>query len=136
MSEITLKRSPLYASLPMIYDHHDQLRAGTPAHFLDHLYNDFDYRADDVWLSSYPRSGTAWIYEVLYAVLYEGDIAALQHAQSEGKILKFLPIEIGSAAGVSERITTWKALHSPRVIPTHVPFRLYPQTVLERNGAS
>jgi hypothetical protein len=93
MSEITSKRRPLYASLPMIYDHHDQLWAGTPSHFLDHLYNDFDYRVDDVWLSSYPRSGTAWTYEVLYAVLYEGDIAALQHAQSEGKILKFLPIE-------------------------------------------
>ena len=70
---------------------------------------------------------------MLYAVLYEGDIVALQRAQSEGKILKFLPIEIGSAAGVSERITTWKALPSPRVIPTHVPFQLYPQTVLERH---
>ena len=133
MSEITLKRSPLYASLPMIYDHHDQLWPGTPSHFLDHLYNDFDYRVDDVWLSSYPRSGTAWTYEVLYAILYEGNIAALQQAQSEGKILKFLPIEIGSAAGVSERITTWQALLSPRVIPTHVPCRLYPQTVLERH---
>src|SRR5215813_13114874 len=97
MPEITAQRSPLYASLPTIYDHHDQFWAATPAHFLEHLYNDFDYRADDVWLSSYPRSGTTWTYEVLYAVLYEGDIAALQHAQSEGKILKFLPIEIGSA---------------------------------------
>ena len=134
MSEITSKPSPLYASLPTIYDHHDQLWAGTPAHFLEHLSNDFDYRADDVWLSSYPRSGTAWTYEVLYAVLYEGDIAALQHAQSEGKVLKFFPIEIGSAAGVAERLTTWKALPSPRVIPTHVPFRLYPKTVLERHS--
>jgi hypothetical protein len=41
MSEITSKRSPLYASPPTIYDHHDQLLAGTPAHFLEHLYNDF-----------------------------------------------------------------------------------------------
>ena len=36
MSEITLKRSPLYASLPTIYDHHDQLWAGTPTHFFEH----------------------------------------------------------------------------------------------------
>jgi hypothetical protein len=133
MSESFSPLSPLYASLPSVYYHHDQLWAGTPEHFLAHLYNDFDYRDDDVWLSSYPRSGTAWTYEVLYAVLYEGDIAALQHAQSEGKDLKFLPIEIGSATGVSERITTWKALPSPRVIPTHVPFRLYPKAVLERH---
>ena len=134
MNEIASKHSPLYASLPTIYDHHDQLWAGTPAHFLEHLDNDFDYRADDVWLSSYPRSGTTWTYEVLNAVLYEGDIAALQHAQSEGKVLKFLPIEIGSATGVSERLATWKALPSPRVIPTHLPYRLYPKTVLEHHG--
>src|SRR5438093_4244211 len=133
MSEIALKRRALYASLPTIYDHHDQLWAGTPAHFLEHLYNDFDYRADDVWLSSYPRSGSAWTYEVQVAVLYEGDIAALQQGQTEGKVLKFLPIEIGSATGVSERLATWKALPSPRVIPTHVPFRLYPTMVFERH---
>jgi transposase-like protein len=66
MPEITVQRSPLYASLSTIFDHHDQLWAATPAYFLEHLYNDFDYRADDVWLSSYPRSGTAWSYEVLY----------------------------------------------------------------------
>src|SRR6266487_6884211 len=133
MGETILKLNPLYAYLTPIYDHHDQLWAVTPAHFLEHLSNDFDYRTDDVWLSSYPRSGTAWTYEVLNAVLYEGDIAALQHAQSEGKLLKFLPIEIGSAAGVSERLATWKALPSPRVIPTHVPFRLYPTMVFERH---
>jgi hypothetical protein len=69
---------------------------------------------------------------VLYAVLYEGDITALQHAHRGGKILKFLPIEIGSAASVPERPDTWKALPSPRVIPTHLPSRLYPKTVLER----
>jgi Sulfotransferase domain len=134
MSESSSPFRPLYASLPSVYYHHDQLWAGTPEHFLAHLYDDFDYRDDDVWLSSYPRSGTAWSYEVLYAVLYEGDIAALQHAQSAGKVLKFLPIEIGSAASVPERLATWKALPSPRVIPTHLPYRLYPKTVLEHRN--
>ena len=64
---------------------------------------------------------------MLYAVLYEGDIAALQHAQSEGKVLKFLPIEMSSAAGVAERITTWKALSSPRVIPRMCRFGCTPK---------
>jgi len=134
MSEFSSQFSPLYASLPSVHYHHDQFWAGTPEHFLAHLYNDFDYRNDDVWLSSYPRSGTAWTYEVLCAVLYEGDIAALQYAQREGKVLKFLPIEIGSAASVPERLNTWKALPSPRVIPTHLPYRLYPKTVIEHQN--
>jgi hypothetical protein len=133
MSDLASQHSPLYVSQSAISYHHDQFWAGTPVHFLEHLYNEFDYRADDVWLSSYPRSGTAWTYEVLYAVLYQGDIAALQHAQRAGQVLKFLPIEIGSAVSVPERLHTWKALPSPRVIPTHLPYRLYPKAVLERH---
>jgi Sulfotransferase domain len=134
MRDIASHRSPLYASQPAIFYHHGQFWVGTPPHFLEHLYTTFDYRAEDVWLSSYPRSGTAWTYEVLYAILYQGDIAALQQAQSAGQVLKFLPIEIGSAASVPERLNAWKALPSPRVIPTHLPHRLYPKAVLERHS--
>jgi hypothetical protein len=67
-------------------------------------------------------------------MLYGGDIEALQKARGTGMILKFLPIEVGSAASVTERINTWKALPSPRVIPTHLPYRLFPQTLLAPHG--
>ncbi len=120
------KFSPLYKPQPPISYHHDQLWAGTPPDFLQRLYNEFDYRVDDVWLSTYPRSGTAWSYEVLYALLYEGDITALKQAQSEGSILKFLPLElgIGSTDAISERLNTWQTLPSRRVIPAHLSYRL------------
>ncbi len=101
-------------------------------HFFEQLYHDFDYRTEDIWLSSYPRSGTAWTYEVLYAVLYEGDMAALQQAQREEKIRRFGSLEVGTAASVSERLSSWMTRPSPRVIPTHLPYRLYPTVVLER----
>jgi hypothetical protein len=127
-------RCPPYESVQTIHSHHGQLWAGTPAHFLERLYDDFDYREDDVWLISYPRSGTAWTYTITCAVLYGGDIGALQKAQSENKILKFLPIEVGSATSVTDRINTWKALPSPRVISTHLPFRLFPETAFEHHA--
>lgn len=133
MSTTSSLCSPLYAALPSISCHHDQFWVGTPAHFFTSLAHDFDYRADDVWLSSYPRSGTTWTYELLYAILYEGDIAALQHAQQTGKVMKFLPLELNSAASVPARLTAWRELPAPRVIPTHVPSRLYPRAVLERS---
>ncbi len=85
-----------------------------------------------MWLTSYPRSGTAWAYAVLWAVLHRGDIAALQKAQSENRILKFQPVEVGCDASVTDRITTWRTLPSPRVIPTHLPYRLFPGSVLDR----
>jgi hypothetical protein len=134
MNDISSVRCPLYKSVPSIYSHHDQLWAGTPAHFLERLHDDFDFREDDVWLISYPRSGTAWTYAVLCAVLQGGDIGTLRKAQSENKIRKFLPLEVGSTASVTERINTWKSLPSPRVIPTHLPSRLFPEMVLERGA--
>jgi hypothetical protein len=97
MDDVMARSHPLYDALPTIYEHHDQLWAGTPAHWLDALYSDFDYRSDDVWLSSYPRSGTAWSYEILYAVLYDGDIEALQQAQASGRIQRFGSFEVNSA---------------------------------------
>jgi len=134
MSDIPSGLCPPYESVPTVYFHHGQLWAGTPPHFIERFHDDFDYREDDVWLISYPRSGTAWTYAAICAVLYGGDIAALQKAQSENKILKFLPVEVGSAASVTERINSWKALPSPRVIPTHLPYRLIPKTVIEHRS--
>ena len=132
MAEGSTQVSPLYAAMPMRYYHHDQLWAETPEHFFEQLDHDFDYRTEDIWLSSYPRSGTAWTYEVLHAVLYEGDMAALQQAQREEKIRRFGSLEVGTAASVSERLSSWMTRPSPRVIPTHLPYRLYPKVVLER----
>jgi Sulfotransferase domain len=118
--------------MPMIYYHHDQLWAETLEDFLDHLDHDFDYRADDIWASSYPRSGTAWIYEVPCAILYVGDSAVLLQAQRKEKIRQFGALEVGTAASASERLNAWKSRPSSRVIPTHIPDWLYPKVVLER----
>lgn len=121
----------LYANLATVFYHHDRFWAGTPEDFLKHLYCEFDYRSDDIWLNSYPRSGTAWSYELLNAIICEGDLRILKQAQHDGKILKFLPIEVGSHISVQKKLDTWKALPSPRVIPTHLTYSLFPKTAIE-----
>lgn len=122
---------PVYATASGITYHHGQLWTATPPEYLAYLNAELDFRPADVWLLSYPRSGTAWSHEVLSAVLYGGDIAALTHAQHDGRIPKFQPIEIGigTAADLAGRIGRWKALPSPRVFPTHVPCRLFSNRV-------
>ena len=42
MSETSSSSCPPYETVPSIYSHHGQLWAGTPPHFLDHLYEDLD----------------------------------------------------------------------------------------------
>jgi hypothetical protein len=132
MSEGSAPLSPLYAAAPAVSFHHGQIWAGTPAEYVDVVDAEFDFRPDDVWLLSFPRSGTSWSHEVISAVLYDGDIAALTLAQRERKIPKFRPIEIGigPAGNLAERLAMWRAAPSPRVVPTHVPYRLFPKAVL------
>jgi sulfotransferase len=123
---------PLYRAAPHVSFHHGQIWAGTPPEFFAAVETSFDFRPDDVWLISYPRSGTAWSHEVISAVLYRGDIPALQAAQAQGRVAKFLPLEIGirGAEALPDRLQAWKALPSPRVIPTHMPPALFPKTAL------
>jgi len=128
MDEPSPDLRPLYGAAPDVAIHHGQIWAGTPPEFFDYIDAHFDFRPDDVWLISFPRSGTTWTYEIAHAVLQRGDIAALRAAQDGGKILKFIPLEIGirTAAALPERVAAWKSLPSPRVIPTHMPPRLFP----------
>lgn len=123
---------PVYAGASGLFRHHGQIWTGTPPEYLDRLDAEFDFRPEDVWLLSFPRSGTSWTHEVMCSVLYAGDIAALAEAQHQGKIPKFQPIEIGigTVSAIAERIARWTALPSPRVIPTHVPPRLFPKPAL------
>jgi len=132
MNEPAPDLRPLYGTAPDVSVHHGQIWAGTPPEFFDYIDAHFDFRADDVWLISFPRSGTTWTYEIAHAVLQHGDIPALRAAQDGGKILKFLPLEIGirTAAALPERVAAWKALPSPRVIPTHVPPQLFPKAAV------
>ena len=132
MSDHPPELGPVYAGASGIFHHHGQLWTGTPPEYLDALEATFDFRTDDVWLLSFPRSGTSWTHEVLCSVLYGGDVAALNEAQRRGEISKFQPIEIGigAASAIAERIARWQALPSPRVIPTHVPPHLFSKRAL------
>ena len=132
MSQPASVPGSLYATAPAVSYHHGDIWAGTPPEYVDYLEAEFDFRPEDVWLLSFPRSGTSWSHEVISSVLYDGDIASLESAQREGRIAKFQPIEIGigPAANLAERLAKWKALASPRVIPTHVQCRLFPKQAL------
>src|SRR5271170_297372 len=99
MTDASAELGPLYESAPAMSLHHGQIWVGTPPEFFGYRDAHFDFRAEDVWLISFPRSGTAWSCEVIYSVLYRGDIAALKQAQSDGRVPRFLPLEIGIGAG-------------------------------------
>ncbi|PIK51189.1 putative sulfotransferase 4A1 [Apostichopus japonicus] len=92
---------------------------------LDDIAN-FTVREDDVWILSYPRAG-GWIQDMVHLIHSEG-----------GDILKAdLSLEAVEDAipfleGPSPGLETLKNLPSPRCFKSHLPFRLLPRGVQDK----
>ncbi|CAM5999832.1 unnamed protein product, partial [Sphagnum balticum] len=83
------------------------------------IFNKFDSqdifcpRKDDVWIATYPKSGTTWMQAIISLIYHDGNVD-----QVKGRQLKKL-----------------KSLHEAdskraRLISTHLPFQLFPLQVM------
>jgi len=71
-------------------------------------------RNDDVYIVTYPRSGTTWLQMILYQILTDGDLDRIEHIY---EFAPYLGFEIKRLAN-DLRI---EKMPSPRVIKTHRP---------------
>ncbi|XP_040823602.1 sulfotransferase family cytosolic 1B member 1-like [Ochotona curzoniae] len=75
----------------------------------------FDAREDDVFLVSYPKSGTHWVAEIIENI-------------PSAKITLTSPIELGDISKLEEL----KMYSKRRVIPTHLSYNLLPLNVKQK----
>ncbi|KAM6161580.1 sulfotransferase 6B1-like [Erethizon dorsatum] len=75
----------------------------------------FDVREDDVFLVSYPKSGTHWIAEILENI-------------PNARITLTSPIELGDISKLEEL----KMCSERRVIPTHLSYDLLPANIKQK----
>ena len=79
----------------------------------------FQVRPDDIFISSYPRSGTTWIQQILVVLTRNGD--------QEGHISEFSPwFERRLALGF-DHAEDFQRLRSPRVFKSHLPYQWLPK---------
>ncbi|KAL9974593.1 hypothetical protein ACROYT_G011646 [Oculina patagonica] len=96
-----------------------------PAHFtpdpqlLCDFISNFQTRPDDVFVVTYPKSGTTWMQEIVWQILNEGQVPST-HARERVPFL--------------ERSTNPRALHSdlnalprPRILKTHLLYNIIPK---------
>lgn len=74
----------------------------------------FEIRNDDIWLCTYPKSGTTWTEEILSLIFANGDIDAC----SKKIIAERVPhLEIGKPFG---HLKWLRSFRSPRLLATHL----------------
>nr|XP_033801734.1 sulfotransferase family cytosolic 1B member 1-like [Geotrypetes seraphini] len=85
---------------------------------------------DDLLIASYPKAGTTWVQEIVDMVLNDGDVDKCKRAPVYDRI-PFL--EIVEPKPLPSGLDQIANLTPPRVIKTHLPFQLVPNSFWEQN---
>ncbi|XP_043831579.1 sulfotransferase 1A1-like [Dromiciops gliroides] len=88
---------------------------------------DFQAWPDDVLISTYPKSGTTWVSEILDMIYQGGDVEKCQRAP----IFLRVPFLEFKAPGIPSGIETLKEIPPPRLLKTHLPLSLVPHSLLD-----
>ncbi|XP_038058380.1 sulfotransferase 1A1-like [Patiria miniata] len=99
----------------------------------------YDVWEDDVWVTTYPKSGSHWVMEIVNLILADGNEQTIDRSQqSVPAEFDFTEANLGSGPGPRPKpvpqykeMLTWKA---PRVIMTHVTEELMPAQIYQGKG--
>lgn len=86
---------------------------------------DFEIKPDDVFVISYPKSGTTWTEEILSLIYNDGDV---KKVENKSLISRVEHLEVGRPFG---HLCHLKKRKSPRLMATHLPYRLLPKELRE-----
>ncbi|XP_068712547.1 sulfotransferase 1B1-like [Montipora foliosa] len=90
--------------------------ATEPAALHDYIVN-FQTRSDDVFVVSYPKSGTTWMQEILWQLYNNGEV-------SSSKIFERVPM---LERGLDKGRPDVRTLPSPRLMHTHMTYDVIPK---------
>ncbi|XP_071495264.1 sulfotransferase 1C2-like [Diadema antillarum] len=102
----------------------------TPARCVEAVRN-FTVRDDDIFLITYPKSGTTWVQQIALLALHNGDESQFKH--NIMKIVPFLEavesmnLESASSSRMQTEIADEKP--SPRILKTHVVPKWLPDSI-------
>ncbi|XP_029975211.1 cytosolic sulfotransferase 3-like [Salarias fasciatus] len=86
----------------------------------------FQARPDDILIATYPKAGTTWVSNIL-DLLYFGQREKAIPIYERVPFLEVFSPGIGSGTDWADKLPT-----SPRLIKTHLPVQLVPQSFLEQ----
>nr|XP_033801961.1 sulfotransferase family cytosolic 1B member 1-like [Geotrypetes seraphini]XP_033801962.1 sulfotransferase family cytosolic 1B member 1-like [Geotrypetes seraphini]XP_033801963.1 sulfotransferase family cytosolic 1B member 1-like [Geotrypetes seraphini] len=91
---------------------------------------EFQARPDDLLISTYPKSGTTWMQEIVDLIYNEGDVEKARRAPTNIR-MPFLELFIQKS--MLSDVDFLEKTSSPRIIKTHLPFQLVPKSFWNLN---
>ncbi|XP_055530636.1 sulfotransferase 1 family member D1-like [Wyeomyia smithii] len=95
----------------------------------DDEFSAMEVRSDDVWLASYPKTGTTWSQEMVWLICNNLDF---ETARKESLFMRFPFVELNGIADLPGGFDYFKIaqdMPSPRFIKTHLPVGLLPHQI-------
>ncbi|XP_055598747.1 luciferin sulfotransferase-like isoform X2 [Uranotaenia lowii] len=96
---------------------------------LDQKIKNMEIYQDDIWLVTYPKSGTTWCQEMIWLISNDLDYAKAANV----KLMERFPfLELSGIVDIPENFNPFeyaKHLPSPRFIKTHLPVALLPDQI-------
>ncbi|XP_053576077.1 sulfotransferase 1 family member D1 [Bombina bombina] len=91
--------------------------------------DEFETRPDDLLIATYPKAGTTWVSEIVDMIYNDGD---LQKCRRDA-IYNRVPYMEFRLPGIPSGVEQLNAAPSPRLIKTHLPFQLMPESFWQNN---
>ncbi|PIO40344.1 hypothetical protein AB205_0046960 [Aquarana catesbeiana] len=89
----------------------------------------FQARPDDILIATYPKAGTTWIQEIVDSIMNDGELEKNMRAPTE---IRSPFLELFPPPPVPSGIDVLNVTPSPRLVKTHLPYKLVPISFWEQ----